>query len=280
MLVSGGQLGKSSRAGSTNSNTSDALLHLPETPDPGYSWTAASIFELKSRSTGFLFFPFIAFGEDLDFWHPQQLSNEFHHLIHTMHESTTLCFWPDAWYPPSMYSSFLKGQRTTSRSHKPLLNYKQSRSKALHFQKTGKDSLWPELPSLSWVTAKCNQATTNTHVPELENPEQSSWAQTPPAPRKSAYPSGQCHSQDLNLRPTKTYRPPLNSPWNKLLLFTSETVFWFVVWGFFSYKASGKTGIMKNRCIPKTLPASLEIKREKKKKKFNKAVAERKCTLP
>lgn len=37
MLVSGGQLGKSSRAGSTNSNTSDALLHLPETPDPGYS---------------------------------------------------------------------------------------------------------------------------------------------------------------------------------------------------------------------------------------------------
>jgi len=51
--------------------------------------------------------------------------------------------------------------------------------------------------------------------------------------------------------------------------------------GFFlSYKTSDKTGIMKNRCILKTLPASLEIKREKKKKKFNKAVAERKRALP
>lgn len=35
---------------------------------------------------------------------------------------------------------------------------------------------------------------------------------------------------------------------------------------------------MKNRCIPQTLSASLEIKR--KKKKFNKAVAESKRTLP
>lgn len=49
----------------------------------------------------------------------------------------------------------------------------------------------------------------------------------------------------------------------------------------FSYKTSSKSGIMKNRCIPQTLSASLEIKeKKKKKKKFNKAVAESKRTLP
>lgn len=30
---------------------------------------------------------------------------------------------------------------------------------------------------------------------------------------------------------------------------------------FFSYKTSSKTGIMKNKCIPQTLSASLEIKK-------------------
>lgn len=49
-------------------------MQLPETPDPGASRTAASIFELKARSMGFLVLPLIAFGADLDFRHPQHPS--------------------------------------------------------------------------------------------------------------------------------------------------------------------------------------------------------------
>lgn len=169
---------------------------------------------------------------------------------------------------------FLKGHRTTTRTQKLLLNYNQMRRKTGHFQKTGKANLWPKPSPLVWVIAK---ATTNPQVPALENPEQSSQA----APQRWTFPSGQRHSQDLDLGLTTTRSPPpLKSPQNKLLLFTQETGFWVVGWGFFSYKTSSKTEIMKNRSILKTPPAVLEREREKKKQKFNNAAAGRKGALP
>lgn len=89
--------------------------------------------------------------------------------------------------PPLSSSSvsFLKGQRTTPRTHKPLLNHSWNRRKAPCFQKpTCGQSL-----HLCWDVAKQNQATTNTQ----------STAQTPSAPRpSSSCPSGQCHSHEHN----------------------------------------------------------------------------------